>query len=276
MSDDLHAAEALEALRSLGDAPMEYKTDITPAILDISDRDVTTLFSVDNLDSVGDITEVGAFKRSIDHRANQIPHLLMHDLTSPAIARVLSFQALKRGELPTDVQVAYPDATGGMACVSRFLTKGRGAEVLEGIREGIAYGASFGYQVLRSEHRPTKSGDKARVIKELKLFEISTVLPGHAANAATRVRLGKALAALEELKAGWRHGKHDDVALLNQIAALVLSLGATNISLLEPAPLEKPARTSTSVLIDEITTLLGGAHEVRLSHETGRADPALS
>lgn len=244
MRDDLHAAEALEALRALGDTRIEYKADVQPAVLDIADRDVTTLFSVDNLDDTGDITEVGAFKRSIDHRAQSIPHLYMHEVNQPAIARIMSFQALKRAELPTDVQEHYPEATGGMACVSRYLTRGRGGEVLDGIKEGIPYQASFGYQVLRSTPR-TVAGKSARVINELRLFEVSTTPPGHAANAATRVRLGKALAALEELKAGWRHGKHDDIELLNQIAAIVYSLGATHNPTIEPAPLAAPARTST-------------------------------
>jgi HK97 family phage prohead protease len=274
MSDDLLAAEALETLRGL-ESRIEYKADIAPAVLDISDREVTALFSVDNLDSLGDITEVSAFKRSIDHRSQSIPHLYMHNLDAPAIARVLSFQALKRSELPTDVQTMYPEATGGMACVSRYLKSGRGAEVLEGIKEGIAYQMSFGYKALDSKARTLPDGRKVRVIKELRLYEVSTTPPGHAANDATRVRLGKALAALEELKAGWRHGKHDDVALLNQIAALVLSLGANNISLIEPAPQPMVARTSqASVLIDEITTLLGGVHEISVHEPAGKPDAA--
>jgi HK97 family phage prohead protease len=242
MSDDLRAAEAFAALQGLDTARIEYKADITPAVLDIDNRDVTTLFSVDCLDTVGDITEVSAFKRSIDHRAERIPHLWMHEL-GPSIARIMSFQSLKRQELPTDVQIEHPDATGGMACVSRYLKTGRGAEVFEGIKEGIPYQASFGYQVNKHEKKALPDGRHVRVIKELTLFEVSTTPPGHAANAATRVRLGKALAVLEELKAGKRHSS-SDVALLNEIAALVLSLGADNITLIEPAPQPDAARTS--------------------------------
>lgn len=257
MNDDLRAAEALAALHAMDAERIEFKADVTPAVLDIENRDVTTLFSVDNLDSVGDITEVSAFKRSIDHRAGKIPHLYMHDLNAPAIARILSFQALKRAELPTDVQQQYPEATGGMACVSRYLKSGRGAEVYEGIREGIPYQASFGYRALDTERKALRDGRKARVIKELIFFEVSTTPPGHSANDATRTRLGKALAVLEELKAGWRHGKHDDISILNEMAALLISLGATNIQMLEPAPLDLPARTSTPVddLLSEVMSL---------------------
>lgn len=257
MSDDLRAAEALAALQSLDAHAIEYKADIAPAVLDIDNRDVTTLFSVDCLDSVGDITEVSAFRKSIAERTGRIPHLYMHDLNAPAIARIMSFQELKRAELPTDVQREYPDARGGMACVSRYLKSGRGAEVLDGIKEGIGYQASIGYQVVKAEQKALPDGRKARVIKELRLFEVSTTAPGHAANAATRTRLGKALEVLEEIKAGWRHGKHDDISILNQIAALVHSLGASNITLIEAAPQLEAAHTSTMVddLLSEVTSL---------------------
>ena len=181
----------------------------------------------------------------------------MHDLNAPAIARIMSFQPLSRTELPTDVQVEHPDATGGMACVSRYLKKGRGDEVYEGIRDGIPYQASFGYSVVRAEPKVLSGGQKARVIKELRLFEVSTTPPGHAANAATRTRLGKALAIIEEMKAGWRHGRHEDIATLNQLVAMLIGMGATNATLLDAAPQVTPARTSTAVdaLLAEVSSI---------------------
>jgi len=261
MSDDLRAAEALAALQSLDTERIEYKADIATAVLDIDNSDITTLFSVDNLDTVGDITEVSAFKQSINRRGDKIPHLYMHLLDQPAIARIVSFQRLGRAELPTDVQQEHPEATGGMACVSRYLKSGRGAEVYEGIKEGIPYQASFGYQVVRAEQKALPNGRKARVIKELVLYEVSTTPPGHAANAATRTRLGKALAALEELKAGWRHGKHDDISVLNQIAALVASLGATNVTLIDAAP-PAFALARPSTVVDDLLTEVSTLYEV--------------
>jgi hypothetical protein len=257
MNDDLRAAEALAALHAMDAERIEYKADVTPAVLDIENRDVTTLFSVDNLDLVGDITEVSAFKRSIDHRAGKIPHLYMHDLNAPAIARILSFQTLKRAELPTDVQQQYPEATGGMACVSRYLKSGRGAEVYEGIREGIPYQASFGYRATKAERKALPNGRQARVIKELIFFEVSTTPPGHSANDATRTRLGKAHALIEEIKAGWRHGRHDDIHILKEIAALIATMIGDDTALIEPAPQLSVARTSTPVdaLLSEIASI---------------------
>jgi hypothetical protein len=95
-------------------------------------------------------------------------------------------------------------------------------------------------------------GKTARVIKELKLFEISTTLPGHAANPATRTRLGKALEVLEEIKAGWRHGQHNDLAVLNQIMALCASLGASLTIEAEP---QEAALTSIDSLISDVESM---------------------
>jgi hypothetical protein len=261
MSDDLRAAEALAALQSLNTDRIEFKADIGTAVLDIDNRDVTTLFSVDNLDSVGDIAEVTAFKKSIGERGGMIPHLYMHELSNPPIARILSFQPLTRSELPPDVQRDYPEARGGMACVSRYLKSGRGAEVFDGLKDGIPFQASFGYRVMNAESRKLPDGRKARVITELQLYEVSTTAPGHAANAATRTRLGKALEVLEEIKAGWRHGQHNDIAILNQIAALVASLGANNITLIEAVPQTTSAHTSA---VDALLSEVSSIYEVTL------------
>lgn len=252
MSDDERAAEALAALQAMNADRIEFKADIAPAVLDIDNRDVTTLFSVDNLDIYNDITEVSAFRKSIAERSERIPHVYMHDLKSPAIARILSFQPLRRAELPTDVQQEHPDATGGMSCVSRYLKSGRGAEVFDGIKEGIPYQASFGFHTIRAEQKMLSGGRKARVIKELRLYEVSTTPPGHAVNPATRTRLGKALEVLEEIKAGWRHGQHNDLAVLNQIMALCASLGATLEIDAEP---QEAALTSIDTLLSEVSSL---------------------
>jgi phage head maturation protease len=271
MSDDLLAAEALEALRGT-DAPIEYKSnlgDFNSAVLDVSSRDVTTLFSVDCLDSVGDITPTSAFRMVTKARPETIPHLFMHDLNSAAIAVMRSFQELTRADLPEDVQREHPDATGGMACVSTFLTTPRGDEIFQGIKAGIPYQASFGYTVKQATpHKSIKAqnGKPARMINQLWLHEVSTTHPNHAAQRATRVRLGKALALLEEYKAGRRHGE-TDMAMLRQMALALLELGADNIQLIETA--RPPAGISpASVLINEITTLLGGHDEVSLHGAT--------
>lgn len=261
MSDELRAAEALSIMRRADATRIETKAEIPSAILDVSGRDVSILFSVDTLDRVGDITSPKAFNRSIGLGVDRIAHLFMHDETRPAIGRLLSIETVGRADLPADVQAEHPEATGGAVAVSRLLKTGRGSEVLEGIREGIPYGASFGYITKKASAHPTikrPDGRPARLLEEVHLLEVTTALPGTAVNLATRSRLGKALDLLEEMKAGKRHSS-GDVALLNEIAALVLSLGATNIQLLltEPAEPQDAVRTSdVDLLLSDIGSLL--------------------
>jgi len=257
MDDETRAAAALTALQTLNTEQMEYKADPVSATLSIDNRDVAMLFSVDNLDSVGDITEVSAFKRSIDRRSGKIPHLFMHDLNAPAIANVLALEAIKKHELPQDIREAYPDATGGMVSHSRYLTTGHAGSIFEGIKAGIGYQASFGYKVIDAERKTFKDGRKARVIKELVLFEISTVLPGHAANDTTRtLGLKTLMDYLTEYKAGWRHGQHADLSTLNEIIALAVSLGGIYTPLVEPDSPFSALTSEVDALLSEVATIL--------------------
>jgi hypothetical protein len=264
MSDDeTRAAEALEVMRRADTARIETKAEIPSAVLDVSGRDVSILFSVDTLDRVGDITSPKAFNRSIGLGVDRIAHLFMHDDKQPAIGRLLTIETVGRRDLPADVQAQHPEATGGAVAVSRLLKAGRGAEVLEGIRDGIPYGASFGYIAKKAVPHPTiklPSGRPARYLEEVHLLEVTTALPGAAVNLATRSRLGKALELLAEMKAGRRHSAND-VDLLNEIAALVLSLGATNVQMItaELAQQDSPARTSD---VDALLADIGSLFEV--------------
>lgn len=262
MSDELAAAEAMLALERVDKSQLVYKSDIPAAVLHTENREVTTLFSVNNVDSQGDITPPEAFSRSIGLGAHRIPHLYMHDMHLPPIASVLKIEAVGRDALPPDVLAAYPEADGGMVAVSRFLPVGRSAEVYEGIVAGIGYQASFGCVLRKSSPHPTlkaRNGRPARVLEEVHLAEISTTPPGQAANDATRVRLGKALALLEEYKAGRRHG-HQDMTSLREIARLLLELGADNITLIPESPAQPDvARTDEA---DRVLSSIADLFEV--------------
>jgi hypothetical protein len=264
MSDDDRAQAALAALLRVDEARMEVKSNVDGPALSVDGREVTTLFSVDCLDAVGDITPVSAFRTSLQGKAERIPHLFMHDLTAPAIALIRSFEELSRKDLPADVQAEHPEATGGMACVSTFLATPRASEIFEGIKAGVPYQASFGYQVLQATpHRSKKqaSGKPARVLNEVRLFEVSTTQPNHAAQPATRVRLGKALALVEEwtgtFKAGRRHSQADE-HLLNQIVLAAIMAGATNAQLIAAAAPDDQVGTSpVDALIRDIEVIYG-------------------
>lgn len=262
MSDDDQAAAALAIMQRLDSERIEVKADLASAVLDVTGREVTTLFSVDNLDRFGDVTSPKAFNRSIGLGINRIPHLFMHDEKQPAIGRVLKIEQVGRSQLPPDVQSEYPAATGGAVFVSRMLKAGRGAEVFEGIQEGIAYGASFGFIAKKATAHPSlkrPDGRPARFLEEVHLVELTTALPGAAVNLATRTRLGKALELLTEMKTGRRHSTAD-TDLLNEIAALVLALGASNIALIQSDPAQQEtARTSA---VDALLAEVGSLYEV--------------
>lgn len=258
MSDDSQAQEALAIMQRLDSDRIEHKADLPSAVLDVTGREVTTLFSVDNMDRFGDVTSPKAFNRSIGLGLNRIPHLFMHDEKQPAIGRVLKIEPVNRSQLPDDVQREYPEATGGAIFVSRMLKTGRGAEVYEGIQEGIAYGASFGFIAKKAVAHPTikrPDGRPARLLEEVHLVEVTTALPGAAVNLATRTRLGKALELLTEMKAGRRHSTAD-IDLLNEIAALVLALGASNIRAIdEPAQAAMPRTSEIDSLLSEVASI---------------------
>lgn len=270
-TDEQIAAEALEIMQRLDGERIETKAEIPASVLDVSGRDVAILFSIDALDRVGDVMSTKAFNRSIGLGVDRIANLYFHDDKQPCIGRIMKIETVGRPDLPPDVQRDYPDATGGGVATARMLTVGRGAEVYEGIQEGIPYGASPGFITKKAIPHPTvkrADGRPARWLQEVHLVEVSIAPPGAAINQGTRTRLNKALELLVEMKAGRRHSDAD-VSLLNEIAALVHALGATNIQLVETMlPLlpdldqqavVRPALTSDAkALIRDIGTILGG------------------
>ena len=277
MNEDYRAAEAVAALQQVDLDRIEYKSSIDSPALSVDGRDVTTLFSVDCVDSVGDITMPSAFEGAMQGKAENVPHLFMHDLMSPAIGLIRKFEQVARSDLPPDVQFEHPKATGGMACISTFLQTPRADEVFQGIKAGVPYGASFGYSVKQHAPHPhlkRADGRPVRVLNKVWLYEVSTCLPNHAANAATRTQLNKMYALFEEIKAGWRHGTHVDIERMNSMVAWLIDMGATNAQLRDVAPpADAPGRTSAvDSLIADIESIYEVTNErIRSATEVGHA-----
>lgn len=215
----------------------EYKS-LPLHVKAVEDRTVTTLFSVfGNVDSYGDKMMNGSFQRTFMERGHKILHLWQHAFDQPPIAKVEpgSLRELSRDELPPEVLRDYPDATGGAEATSTFLDTPRGNEVLTAIKAGVPLEASFGFDPLSFSF--TQENDTMiRNIHEVKLFEISTVLWGaNSATTASKMPLSILLrhlqTILEEVKAGKRHSDSDQ-QLIEQIGALAIDLGASNIHLL--------------------------------------------
>ena len=129
---------------------------------DFKTRTVTGYFSrFGNLDHDGDIVLPGAFTKTIKERGsdgkNIIPHITDHMMIT---ANVLAKPKL------------YEVADGGFF-ESKITDTTKGLDVLKQYRDGLINQHSFGFKVLRKEQK-----DGVREIKEVMLYEISTVVLG--------------------------------------------------------------------------------------------------
>jgi HK97 family phage prohead protease len=213
---------------------MEIKTTVHQ-IKEISGRTVTGIFAVHgNIDGGGDRSFPGAFAKTFAERSGKIRFLWGHDFFSPPTAKITNLREVGRDELPEGVLAAAPDAMGGAEVTREYLSTPRGDEILEGIKTGAIGEMSYAYDAVKFDFE--ELGDKrVRNLREVRLYEASDVLWGM--NPATQG--SKADALIEQiarymaaLKSGARHSSAD-IELINQIAANAISLGATNVKLLD-------------------------------------------
>lgn len=222
--------------------PMHHKA--------INDRTVTTLFSVSgNVDLVQDVVWPGAFTNTIAQRSSKVFHLWQHDSYNPPIAIVKSINEIGRDQLPQEVLAQYPQASGGTEAVSEFLSDERSDAIFQALKVGAPFEASFAYDAIRYDYQEI-DGEQVRNLRELRLWEISTVLWG--ANEATLGDVGKLLlpvdillkqieAHLANLKSGARHSSAD-LKMLNEIHNKVVELGATSCKGVVGSGEEDPAK----------------------------------
>lgn len=223
---------------------MEYKSlqSFTKAI---EGRKVSGIFAVHgNIDSYFDRSHPGSFNKTIVERVatGKVKHLWSHDLgdfwmgTAPKapIAVVREVKELPREELPSDVLMMAPEATGGVEVTREYLDTERGNEVLKGIQAGAITEMSYGYDPVKFDFEEIED-KRVRNLREIRLWETSDVLWG--ANEATVASskwlppVDVVLKALERymtsMKAGARHSTAD-TELINQIHKMVVDLGATS------------------------------------------------
>lgn len=216
---------------------MEWKTLPTfTKSTDFETRTVSGIFAVHgNVDSYADRSHPGAFSKTIQERVGQIRALWNHDFWAPPIAKIESLREVTRDELPAEILAKAPDATGGVEVVRRYLKTPRADEVFEGIKEGAITEMSYAYDAMQFDFAE-ENGKQIRNLRQVKLYEVSDVLWG--ANPATQgskadPAIGHIVSYLTALKAGARHSAAD-IAMLNEIAANAVALGATNAKLVTP------------------------------------------
>jgi HK97 family phage prohead protease len=143
-----------------------------------------------NVDSYGDIVEAGAFSKTIAERGRSVPILWQHD-----------------SRLPIGTGEVY-DAGGHLGIKGRIIDSvSYGADALKLIREGVVKGLSIGYTVLKDAWDADR---KVRLLKEIKLFEVSVVtFPANELAMLTGVKsdsrdelIAAAYYVIDELKAG--------------------------------------------------------------------------
>ena len=176
-----------------GARPQEYKSTVALGTV-VSDEEqgiVEHIFAVfGNVDYAGDIIQPGAFKKTLQERGLKVRVLDSHNMFSvmDVIGRPLQIREIGRDELPPEVLMRFPEATGGAWARTQFLLntdEGRGAFIR--IKEGAIDEWSFGFDVIKARYEEKKLDDgttqTVRVIEELRLWEYSPVLWG--ANPAT-------------------------------------------------------------------------------------------
>lgn len=197
-----------------------------------------------NVDSWGDRIHPGAFAKTISENLKSVRHLWNHDYSQPPIASIKELRELTREELPAEVLLKAPDATGGLLVAREYYPGNALSEwILAAIDAGDINEMSFAYDVVKSASTeeetdmPDMPKRYIRELHELKLFDTSDVNWGM--NGATvaigaknlnSLPLGAILSHLQfhqsQFKAGSRNSSAD-AALISSIHNLTVDLGAT-------------------------------------------------
>ncbi len=202
-----------------------------------------------NVDDWRDRIQPGAFKKTIAEGQKRVRHLWNHDGQFPPIASIKEIRELSRDELPEEVLLKSPEASGGLLVKRDYYTNDLASWVLEAIDKGDVNEMSFAYEVVKStntteEIEGTEQKREIRELLELRLFDTSDVNWGMnnatvatGAKNAREIPLGLIYSNLltieNQIKAG-RRNSDSDQSLLDLIHQTAIELGATcEISQLE-------------------------------------------
>jgi len=228
-------------------------------IKSITDRTVTGIFAVHgNVDSGFDRSHPGSFSRTLQENAKRIRFLWQHDASQPPIARVDSMREISREELPIEILNKAPEATGGVEVTRTYLATPRGDEVLTAIKDGALNEMSYAYDAVHPSITKMPDGTQIRELNEVRLYEASDVNWGM--NAATvgakcdDIMIARFASYIAEFKAGARHSA-SDMALLNEIVANALKLGADNAKLISADDAAKDDTPNATPALVDITSL---------------------
>jgi HK97 family phage prohead protease len=153
--------------------------------IDIEKREVVFAFSKFNdYDSDGDITMNGAFSKTIRESgpegADRIRHVWNHSKSNPPIGRLL--------KMWEDSEFAYAH--------SKMVNNQTANDVWDAYKEGALNEHSY----FGKSYNPERNGKGGIVIKEVKLFEVSSVLWGAQENAKLKQLIKGDIIGMEAIK----------------------------------------------------------------------------
>lgn len=252
---------------------MEYKA-IQLETKEIAEdgRTVTGIAAVTgNIDSGYDRLWKGAFKKTLTENAGRFKHLWQHDMGQPPVAVVKELKEVGVTGLPDAVREKFPEATGGLMVVRRYLDTPRGNEVLAGVVAGAISEMSFAYDPVKYDFEELK-GDEypvvVRNLREVRLYETSDVLWGmNAATVASKTsdyRLAQIEQAAAEMSADLKAGRVLSAANLGRLKEALTVLSDI---LLSAEPPDDDAKARAAALTEQINLRLAIAerdiHTVR-------------
>lgn len=201
----------------------EYKT-VDGMITEVNEDQgrVTAIFAVmGNIDEGQDRIFNGAFIKTFSERGGKVLVLDQHltDSILRTIAKPLSFRELSREQLPPEILMRYPDATGGAEIVAQFdLEDENSRRAFRRIKNKWINQWSFGYDALDYDMSKELVDGKEIVVRNLrtlKLYEVSPVLWGM--NSATLTTDAKGASGKTDLPIADRERAWDSEAAISRV-----------------------------------------------------------
>jgi HK97 family phage prohead protease len=141
----------------------------------IEGRVVKQLFAVmGNVDHGNDVIWNGAFTKTLQENFDMVQALWQHDTYAPPVGVPQVLKELGRADLPSELLLKTPEATGALYGEIKYLETDRGNEVFTGIVEGAIKQNSIGFYTIKSDY--SQLGDvMIRNLRELQLMDVSPV-----------------------------------------------------------------------------------------------------
>src|SRR3990172_1829888 len=148
-----------------------YKAEIKTSEVEGKIKGYASIYG--NIDSTGDIVQAGAYTRTLKAR-NQLPLFWAHD----------------KGLFPVGVVRAEEDNRGLKFEGELAMKVEKARDVAELIKLGVVGDVSIGYETIKKRQEQIK-GRSVRILEEVKLYEVSLLPVGYAANPEAGLTLMK-------------------------------------------------------------------------------------